>query len=79
METAHESLYLDKWSFVWWKIIDIPTSFNGIIILFDRAFEYGSSSKFWGYVGTNTEHLCVEFCSFVQCHTLVNYVSYYYY
>jgi hypothetical protein len=36
----HESLHLDKWSFVQWKIMDIPESFIGIIIFFAGAFEY---------------------------------------
>jgi hypothetical protein len=38
----------------------------------DGAFEYGGSFKFRGYVGTNAEPLCVEFCNFV------NYLSYYF-
>jgi hypothetical protein len=29
--------------------------------------------KILGYVGTNTEPLCVGFCNFVQCHTFVDY------
>jgi hypothetical protein len=57
METAHELLHLDSWSFVLWEVMNIPTSFIWIIIFLDRAFEYGGSSKFWGYVGTNAEPL----------------------
>jgi len=30
--------------------------------------------KFLGYVGTNAEQLCAEFCNFVQCHAFVNYL-----
>jgi hypothetical protein len=62
-----------------WNIMDIPTSFIWIIIFSDRALEYDKSVKFLGYVGTNTEPLCVEFCNFVQCHTYVNYLTCYYY
>jgi hypothetical protein len=64
LNTTHEPLYLDKWSFVWWKIMDIPTTFIWIVIFFDGAFEYGGRSKFWGYIGPNAEPLCVEFCTF---------------
>jgi hypothetical protein len=32
MEKTYDPLYLDKWSFVQWKIMDIPTSFIWIII-----------------------------------------------
>jgi hypothetical protein len=38
--------------------MDIPTSFISMIILFDEAFKYGDSGKFWGYVAANTESLC---------------------
>jgi len=58
------------------KIMDIPKSFIWMIILFDEAFKYGDGAKFWGYVGTNTEPLCVQFCNFVQCHIFVNYLTY---
>jgi hypothetical protein len=68
MEKTHELMHLGKWSFVHRKIMDIPTSFIWIIIFFDEAFEYGGISKFWGYVGTNAELLCVEFCNFGQFH-----------
>jgi hypothetical protein len=33
------------------------------------AFEYGGISKLSGYVGTNAELLCVEFCNFGQSYT----------
>jgi hypothetical protein len=56
METAHEPLLLEKWNFVQWKIMDIPTSFIWNIIFFGGVFEYGSDSKFWGYAGTNANH-----------------------
>jgi hypothetical protein len=71
METTDELLHLDKWSFVQWKITDMPTSFIWSSIFFDRAFEYGGVSKFWGYVPKNSGPLCVEFCNFVHCHTFV--------
>jgi hypothetical protein len=38
METAPEPLQLDKWSFIQWKIVDIPASFIWNIIFFDGAF-----------------------------------------
>jgi hypothetical protein len=50
----------------------IPTSFVWIIILFNEAFKYGESAKFLDYVGASPEPLFVEFCSFVQCHIVVN-------
>jgi hypothetical protein len=56
--------------------MDIPTSFIRIIIFFHRAFEYGRGSKVLGYVGTNAELLCVEFCSSVQCHIFGSYLSF---
>jgi hypothetical protein len=52
--------------------MDVPTGLIVIIILFDEAFQYGDVEEFWFYVGTNTEWLCVEFCSFVQSHIFVN-------
>jgi hypothetical protein len=56
--------------------MDISTSFIWIIILFDAIFiKYDDGAKFLGYVGINAEHLCVEFCNFVQCHIFVNYLT----
>jgi hypothetical protein len=55
MEIAHESLHLDKYSFVHWKIRDTHTTFIWIIIFFGVDFEYGGISKFWGHAGTNAE------------------------
>jgi hypothetical protein len=51
MESTHELLYLVKWSFVHWKIMDIPTGFIWIIIFFDGALEYGSISNLWVMLG----------------------------
>jgi hypothetical protein len=49
--------------------MDIPTSFTWIIILFDEVFKYGDDDeKFWSYVGTNAEPLCVEFLNSVKYH-----------
>jgi hypothetical protein len=56
--------------------MDIPVSFIWIIISFDAVFKYGDGVKFWGYVVTNAEQLCVEFCNFVQCHIFVNYLTF---
>jgi hypothetical protein len=46
MATPHEPLHLDKLSFEQWKIVDIPTSFMWIIILFNGPFEYGDGGIF---------------------------------
>jgi hypothetical protein len=59
METTRETLHSDEWSLVQWNIMNIPTSFIWIIILFDEAFKYDEGVNFWGYVGTNAEPLCV--------------------
>jgi hypothetical protein len=67
MATTYEPLNADKWSFVEWKIVDVPTSFVWNIIFFNGAFQYGRDSNLWGYVGTNTEPLCLEFCNFKAC------------
>jgi hypothetical protein len=32
--------------FVEWKIVDIPTSFIWIIVLFKEVFQYGDGAKF---------------------------------
>jgi hypothetical protein len=64
LEITHEPLNLNKWIFVQWKIMEIPTSFTWIIIFLDGAFECGDGGKFWGYIGTNAEPLCVKFCNF---------------
>jgi hypothetical protein len=58
------------------KVMDITTSFIWIIALFDKAFNCADGVKFWGYVGTNAEPLCVEFSNFVQCHMAVNYLTF---
>jgi hypothetical protein len=62
--------------FVQSKIMDIPSRFILIIIFCDGAFEYGCGSKFGGYVGTDAEPPCVEFCNFEQCSSFVKYLSY---
>jgi hypothetical protein len=48
--------------------VDIPASFIVIIILFDEGFECVNDVKLLGYVGTNADPLCLEFCSCVQYH-----------
>jgi hypothetical protein len=78
MHTTHETLHSDKWSLVYLKIMDIPTSFIWIVNLFNEAFKCGDGGKFWGYAGINAEPLCVELCNFVQCHAFVNYLTSYY-
>jgi hypothetical protein len=47
--------------------MDISATWIWIVILFDEAFKYDDGEKFWGYVGTSTELLCLEFCNFMQC------------
>jgi hypothetical protein len=50
VETTHEPFHLDKWTLVYKKIMDIPTSFIWIIILFDAVFKYDDGAEFLGYV-----------------------------
>jgi hypothetical protein len=57
---------------VHWKSMGLPTIFIWMFF-FAWAFQFGDGEKSWGYVGTNTEPLCGEFCNFVQCHTFVDY------
>jgi hypothetical protein len=60
MDTTHKPLHLDKWNMVEQKVMNIPTTFIWITILFDKAFKYGDGANFLGYVN-NAEPLCVEF------------------
>jgi hypothetical protein len=76
MERTHKQLYLDKWSLVHWNILYMLTSLIWIVVFFDGTFEYGGGSKFWGYVWSNAELLCVEVCNFVQCNIFVSYRIY---
>jgi len=48
----------------------IPITFILTAILSDETFIYGDGVKFSGYVGTNSEKLCVEFRNCVQCLSL---------
>jgi hypothetical protein len=57
--------------------MNMITRFIWVLIFFDKALRYGDSAKFCGYVETNTEHLCVELCNFVQCYIFVNCLTYY--
>jgi hypothetical protein len=41
----------------------------------DETVKYNIGANISGYVGTNAEPLCVEFCNFMQRHVLVNYVT----
>jgi hypothetical protein len=45
--------------------MDIAPSFIRIMALFDEGFYYADGVKFFGFVGTNAEPLCAEFCNFV--------------
>jgi hypothetical protein len=72
LQTTHEPLHSDKWSFVQSTIMDIPTGFIWTIVFVGEAFEYCGGSKFWGYVGTNAEPLCIEFCNL--CHVIHLYI-----
>jgi hypothetical protein len=69
MEITHEPLHLLTVTY------HGHTSFIWIIILSDEALKHGDDAKCWGYVGTNTEPLCLEFRNFVQCHVFVNYLT----
>jgi hypothetical protein len=42
---------------------------------FYEGFKYGDGTKFWGYVGTRTEPLCVEVCNFEQCCIFINFLT----
>jgi hypothetical protein len=53
VETTHEPLHLGKWTVEQQEVMNIPTSFIWIIILFDAVFKYGDGAKFWGYVVIN--------------------------
>jgi hypothetical protein len=76
METTHEALHVDKRRFVQSKLMNVPT--NSFVIIFsDRTLEYVDGWKFLGYVGTNAEPPCIEFCNFVHFRTFVNYLSCY--
>jgi hypothetical protein len=54
------------------KIMDVHTSFIWLI-LFDEAFKYDDGAKSWGYVGTNTEPVHIEFCNFMWYHIFADY------
>jgi hypothetical protein len=73
MEATYKPLNSDKWSLVHWKIMDMPVSFMRISSFFNRAFEYGGGSKFWGYAGTNVGPLCAGFSTFVYRHTFADF------
>jgi hypothetical protein len=55
--------------------MEVPKNFIRIVILLDEAFKYGDSAKYWRYVGTNIELLCVDVCNFVQRHIFLTYFS----
>jgi hypothetical protein len=76
VEKTHEPLHLRHTKLcTTLKIMDTPTGFIWIIISFDRPFEYSGISIFWGYVGTDVELRCLEFCNFVQCRIFVSHLS----
>jgi hypothetical protein len=68
METIHEALHWDKWSFVQWKITDI-CKFN-----LNHHFLWQS---FWIWRRFEILRFCWdrfwEFCDIVRCYTIVNY------
>jgi hypothetical protein len=66
--------FVKKIKFSELNIVEISTSFIRIVVLFDKTFKYGDRAKLWGYVGKNAKHLCLEFCNFVYCNILVNYL-----
>jgi hypothetical protein len=45
-ETTHKPLHLYKPNFAQWKLVDMPTSFIGIIIFINGTFEYGDGGIF---------------------------------
>jgi hypothetical protein len=60
MATTHELFHLDKRSFVLWKIVDIPTSFNWIIIFSNGPFEYDDGGNL------QTTEVDVKFAQFSE-------------
>jgi hypothetical protein len=55
--------------------MDIPTSFI-LIFAFLTNFRIWLWSKFFlGYVGKDSDPLCIEFCNFVQCRKFVSYLT----
>lgn len=46
MEITHELLHLDKWSLLQSNILNAPTSFVGIVILFDEGFKFNVGTEF---------------------------------
>jgi hypothetical protein len=75
MEKYYEPLYLHKRSLIQYMVMDICTIFIWNIILFYEAFKNGDNAKYWGYVCTNPEPVCVEFCNFAQCYLSLNYLT----
>jgi hypothetical protein len=75
MQATHEQLHTDKWMLCS-KRSWIYLRFILIIFLFEDAIKYGKGVKFWGYVGTKAESLCVEFCNSVQCRISVKYLTF---
>jgi hypothetical protein len=43
--------------------------------LLDEASKHGEDEKMLGYVGTNAEPVCVDFCNFVRYQIFVNYLE----
>jgi hypothetical protein len=46
MDKTYEPLHSDKWSFVQWNIMDIPTRIIWIFFSFNEALKYGDGAKF---------------------------------
>jgi hypothetical protein len=44
-------------------MLGMPTSFVGIIALFDETRKYGDSENFWVYIWRDTEPHRVEVCN----------------
>jgi hypothetical protein len=76
MEITRELLHLDKWSLEQQNIMEVHTSFVWIIIFFGEALKCGDGAKFWGYVCQTLNHSEQNSVIFLQCHILVNYLTF---
>jgi hypothetical protein len=56
MQTTHESLHLDNWSLVLLKIVEVPTRFIWIIVLFDEALNMAMVRNFEVMLGQTPNH-----------------------
>jgi hypothetical protein len=68
METTNKLLDLDRWSFVQWKMMEIPKSFIWTIIFSGGAFKYGGGSNFEVILGQTLNHFVQD--SVILCNAI---------